>query len=222
MNTANKFLPAGILVCILSLLSPTVLTADQYFYDDNGRLQRSILGDVEITYQYDNGGNLLQTTYASTLSVSQQLQQLYIAYLGRPADSAGLDYWTNQIELGNISLEQIRVNIVNEQPEYLENYGQLDFPELTDRVYQNLFNREADAAGRDYWIGQLEAGKVAADQLIIAFVNGASEMDKVTLANKLFIAECFTSNEDAYSAEDIAGFLNEANSDSLTTICPGS
>jgi Domain of unknown function (DUF4214)/RHS Repeat len=203
------------------LFSPKAITDTiDYVYDQAGRLVSANYDNLVILYQYDNAGNLLQIKYRPVLSTSQQLQQLYVAYLGRPADSLGLAYWTEQIELGNISLDQIRVNIVNEQPEYLQNYGQLSYTELTDRVYQNLFNREAEQAGRDYWIEQLVLGNVAPDQLIIAFVNGALTIDSIILANKLFISECFTSNEQAYTPESISALLVAADSDAILSTCP--
>ncbi len=215
----DKIIVLTILVAF-GLIPASWSIADQYEYDGNGRLISAILGNVEITFTYDNGGNLLTRSYSKYLSLDQQLQQLYVAYLGRPADSAGLEYWVGQVELGNISLDQIRVNIVNEQPEYLENYGQLNNFDLTNTVYQNLFNREADEAGRDYWIEQLEVGNVSPDQLIIAFVNGASLMDNLTLDNKLFIAECFTEDEDQYTTEEIEQLLSGVDSESNLTSCP--
>lgn len=159
-------------------------------------------------------------SYGNDLTTSQQVQQLYIAYLGRAADPAGLAYWAGEIDQGLISLDQLRQNLVNEQPEYLENYGQLSNEELTDTVYENLFNREADAAGRDYWVGQLESGAVRQDQLIIAYVNGASEPDQLVLSNKLFIAECYTNDTGLYTSEQISVLLTQANSDSELSSCP--
>ncbi len=160
------------------------------------------------------------STNAAELSTSKQIQQLYIAYLGRAADPAGLEYWTGEVDAGLITLDQIRVNLVNEQPEYLENYGQLSNFDLTNKVYENLFNREADVAGRDYWVGQLDAGLVLPDQLIIAFINGASEADKVVVANKLFVAECYTNNTSAYSDEWVEQLLTQQGPDAALDTCP--
>ncbi len=154
------------------------------------------------------------------LTTEQEIQQLYLAYLGRPADTAGMEYWAGEVDAGLITLDQIRVNIVNEQPEYLANYGQLNNSDLTDTVYRNLFNREPDQAGKDYWINELELGKVLPDQLIIAFINGASDPDEIILANKLFIAECHTSGGDLYSDVAVSLLLSAVTSDESLTLCP--
>ncbi len=108
------------------------------------------------------------------LTTSQQIQQLYIGYLGRAADAAGLAYWSEEVDKGNITIDQIRVNIVNEQPEYLQNYGRLSNAELAVKVYENLLNRAPDQAGPDYWVGELESGAVPPASLIIAYINGIS------------------------------------------------
>ncbi|MEG2043234.1 MAG: DUF4214 domain-containing protein, partial [Hafnia sp.] len=57
-------------------------------------------------------------------TTSAQVQQLYVAYLGRAADKGGLDYWLGQLNAtpAKITLDQIRANFVNEQPEYKAAY----------------------------------------------------------------------------------------------------
>ena len=46
---------------------------------------------------------------------------------------------------------------------------------LIDSVYQSLLGREADAAGKDYWQGQLASGAIRYDQLAQAIANAAKE-----------------------------------------------
>ncbi len=138
-------------------------------------------------------------SFADSLTLRQQIQQLYVAYLGRPADPAGLDYWENQVNQGLISLDQLRGNIVNEQPEYIENYGLLSNEELAEAVYHGLFNRAPDAAGLAYWIEQLNLGNVLPEQLIVAYVNGAFPDDQSILRYKLIQSECYTNDPETYA-----------------------
>ena len=44
---------------------------------------------------------------------------------------------------------------------------------LIDSVYKSLLGRDADAAGRDYWQGQLSSGAITYDQLAQAIANAA-------------------------------------------------
>ena len=46
---------------------------------------------------------------------------------------------------------------------------------LIDSVYQSLLGRDADAAGKDYWQGQLASGAITYDQLAQAIANAAKE-----------------------------------------------
>lgn len=103
-----------------------------------------------------------------------QIQQLYTAYLGRPADRAGLDYWQEQ----NVSLADLRANLASDaQPEYVEMYGDRSRAELVEAVYQNMFGRAADAEGLDYWVNGGGASVPAGD-LQQLFIEAASTADR--------------------------------------------
>lgn len=119
------------------------------------------------------------------------VQSLYVGLLGRSADPAGLQYWSNQLDSGTISLEQLRANIVNEQPEYLSGIGSQSRSEAVSSIYENLFNRPPEAEGQSYWV--TGGGKdVNFDQLVLALINGASEEDTTALSNRVEVANTFT------------------------------
>lgn len=137
-------------------------------------------------------------------TVSQQIQQIYVGLLGRAADQAGLDYWTAEIEGGVLTIEELRANIVNEQPEYEAGLGSMTRAEAVAALYEALFNRAPEAEGLEYWVNG-EGSTVNFDQLILALINGASEADAAALANKVAAAEYYTSAVgDAYTAESAA------------------
>ncbi|SQG00497.1 outer membrane adhesin-like protein [Paucimonas lemoignei] len=127
-------------------------------------------------------------------TTSAQVQQLYVAYLGRAADKAGLDYWLNELNADTpvLTLENLRANFVTEQAEYADVYGGLSRSDTVIKIYNNLFGRAPDAAGLTYWT--TGAGStVNADQLLTAFVAGASTADAKVVANKVLVAEVYTS-----------------------------
>ena len=123
-----------------------------------------------------------------------QIQQLYVAYLGRAADKAGLDYWDAQLNAtpATLTLENLRANFVNEQPEYAAAYVGLNRTEIVSKIYLNLFGHPADAAGLAYWTTG-DGASVNADQLLVAFINGASASDAKIVANKVLVSEVYTS-----------------------------
>lgn len=118
---------------------------------------------------------------------AQQVQELYIAYLGRPADKAGLDYWMAELnaEPAVLTLEDLRANFVNEQPEYANTYGGLSTAQIVAKIYENLFGREGEADGLAYWTGEVQNGNVPVDMLLVAFLNGASEADRAVVDQKV-------------------------------------
>lgn len=121
---------------------------------------------------------------------SAQVQELYVALLGRAADKAGLDYWVSQInaEGSTLTLENVRANFVNEQAEYAATYGNLARADLVETIYTNLFERTPTAAEIAYWVQD----GVSADQLVVAFLNGASAADRTVVTNKVFVADAYT------------------------------
>lgn len=147
-------------------------------------------------------------------TTSAQVQQLYVAYLGRAADKGGLDYWLGQLNAdpAQITLDQIRANFVNDQPEYAAAYAGLTRSETVSKIYLNLFGRPADAGGLAYWTTGGGA-TVAADQLLVAFINGASATDAQTVANKVIVSEVYTSIAgSAYTQADATEVLNGVSS----------
>lgn len=151
-------------------------------------------------------------------TTSAQVQQLYVAYLGRAADKAGLDYWLNELNADNatLTLENLRANFVNEQQEYADVYGGLTREETVVKIYNNLFGRAPDAAGLTYWTTGAGA-TVNADQLLTAFVNGAGATDAKTVANKVLVAEVYTSTAGAnFSAADAAQIIANVTANNAT------
>lgn len=105
-----------------------------------------------------------------------QIQQLYTAYLGRAVDQEGVDYWTDA-EL-DLTVADLRFNLANEnQPEYVELYGNLSREDLVKAIYQNMFNRPADDNGLAYWTTG-EGSVVPANELQQLFIEAASDEDK--------------------------------------------
>jgi hypothetical protein len=141
--------------------------------------------------------NLLMAT------VSEQIQQIYIGLLGRAADKTGLDYWTNEIETNVLTLEQLRANIVNEQPEYAAGLGTQTRAQVVASLYENLFNRAPEAEGLEYWVNG-GGSTVNIDQLVLALIDGAAAADTLVLDNKTDAAEYYTTTAGADYTKDAA------------------
>ena len=151
-------------------------------------------------------------------TTSAQVQQLYVAYLGRAADKAGLDYWMAELNSvpATLTLENLRANFVNEQPEYADAYAGLTRSETVSKIYLQLFGHSADAAGLAYWTTGGGA-TVNADQLLQAFVNGASAADAKVIANKVLVAEVYTATAGAnYNKADATSIIEDVDGSSAS------
>ncbi len=123
----------------------------------------------------------------------EEIAKLYVATFNRAPDSAGLDYWTYH---SGLRLSQIAQSFFD-QPETQTLYP----PETSNRdfiksVYTNLFNREPDQAGWDYWENELNTGAFSKNRFIEAVINGAQDtedsLDITILSNKTTVGLYFS------------------------------
>jgi len=84
-------------------------------------------------------------------------RELYRAVLGRAPDTNGLEYWTNAL-VGGLYDKSTSYYAFLRTGEGQRNIGQ-----RVDQAYQDVFGREADAAGRAYWINRISSGKAPSD-----------------------------------------------------------
>lgn len=138
------------------------------------------------------------TTFTTT---NTQLESLYVGYFGRAADPAGLQYWTNQLNSGAMTLGRISASFAT-QSEAIAKYPYLASPTISDpttfvnSVYNQLFGHAPDTAGLAYWVAQLNANKgspAAVGQMILNIISGATGTDDTVVRNRVDVATDFTS-----------------------------
>ncbi len=151
-------------------------------------------------------------------ATSTQLQELYVAYFGRAADPAGLDYWTKK----GITTSKFAADMYA-QAEFKDVYGSLSTESQVNQIYENLFDRAADATGLLYWtqeidLGNLQLAEIATHLIWAAKNNAGSEDDKTALSNKTDAAIAYTAKvkEDAsailaYQAESTSPWKSGVN-----------
>ena len=132
----------------------------------------------------------------------KQITSLYLGYFNRAADRQGLDFWIGQANAGG-SLFDI-ANSFAAGSEYQSIYGGLSSSALIDRIYDNLFNRAPDAAGKAYWQAQLDGGMASAS-LIVNVISGAQGNDRLVLENTAIVAKDWTSRQSGIAQEIITG-----------------
>src|ERR1700754_2577127 len=126
--------------------------------------------------------------YASSISLSgdfremASIQGIYVALFGRPADPAGLAFY-NQVTDNGADLSKI--GDLTSSAEYLSRLEGKSASGIVETIFENLFNREADEAGLNYWADRLESKSVSINDVAIAILDGAQGDDSKTVDAKI-------------------------------------
>ena len=128
------------------------------------------------------------------------VQQLYVAYFNRPADVAGLNFWTGVLDNGT-STAVIAAEFAK-QTEYKSMFAGKVAEQIIDTVYMNMFGRHAEKAALDFYGPLVQNGTITIDKVVTDIVAGAQGTDGDAYNNKVAAAVAFT------DALDTAG--NEA------------
>lgn len=94
----------------------------------------------------------------AALTYFDQVQQLYIAYFGRPADPVGQAYWATQIDAANGSIASVIAGF-SASAESAALFGNSTTTQKVTAIYQNAFNRAPEATGLAYWAALLDSGR---------------------------------------------------------------
>ncbi|PVX76295.1 DUF4214 domain-containing protein [Paraburkholderia unamae] len=154
----------------------------------------------------------------STQATLDQIQELYIAYYGRPADADGLTYWAAQLDAQNGNLTSI-INAFATSAESVALYGaNASAEDLVTAIYQNVLHRAPDAAGLEFYAQALKAGTITAGSLALSVLNGVQNDDIATVQNELAAAHQFTAGATNYGGDTASAigrtFLSQVSSDS--------
>lgn len=128
----------------------------------------------------------MATTYYNNI------QQLYVAYFNRPADTAGLAYWETVVEGAKGSTAAVSAAFAA-SAEYQSTYSGMTNAQIVNAVYMNLFGRPAETAGQTYWANLLTNGQITIDQVVTQIAAGAQGTDATAYADKVAAATAFTS-----------------------------
>lgn len=137
------------------------------------------------------------------------VQRLYVAYFGRPADPAGLAYYAQRYmeeraptDVGGVSQAYgVNVNLTA----LIDSFGtsaesQALYPGDNDTfvnaIYRNLFSRDAEPAGKAFWVGNINSGAMTRAHAALAIMAGAQSTDLDLVNKKHKVATDFTNSLD--------------------------
>lgn len=137
------------------------------------------------------------------------IQKLYVAYFNRPADYEGLAFW-EKVLVGNGGNLAFVSSTFAKSNEYQQQIAGKSYFQIVNQIYQNLFNRDADVTGLEFWAARLREGTFTVDQIVKVIADNASDTDakdKTIYANKVAAATAFTA--ELNTAAEIIGYSGD-------------
>lgn len=106
------------------------------------------------------------TEYQGNLQAS--INQLYVSFLGRNADSAGLSYWTQQVSSGNAITATVKAAIAGSSEAVARAQS------VIKQYYRTYLGREVDGGGLQSWTSKVASGSMTLDDVLTA-IKGSAE-----------------------------------------------
>jgi len=150
---------------------------------------------------------VISTTSSSAIDI---VQKAYLSYYGRPGDPGGIDYWALKLDTVGSSWSTGILDAFGNSSEFQSQFGNFSPSELVNNIYMQLFNREAEQAGLDYFISLLTSEQSSLSQISVDILNGAAGDDAITINNKLLVCD--------YFSQKVAGGMTYSSTDAAKSI----
>lgn len=189
------------------VVQPDPLIPDDGFYD--GLVDGLVMSPVgivpgssqmgcSVTFRYFGTGSpgaqpfevvdprTFQTVFAGMTrpSATQKIAGLYIGFFERAGDFDGQNFWKTAAQnsgLSDLALMRAMAAGFANHPSFAATYGALSNDAYVDAIYLNVGGQPADAAGKAYWLGQINSGQLTRSEFVADFIFGLLEITEQTL-----------------------------------------
>ena len=143
---------------------------------------------------------------------ADSVQRLYVAYFNRPADPEGFEFYQARLPDGRTALqdelEVVANTWFNPSQEYLSMYAGMSDSQIVNQLYLNIFGRNAEPGGLDFWANALTNGDETVESIALQLSYSAQNDDRLVVANRIEAANVFTSKIDTSSERE--GYVGNA------------
>jgi hypothetical protein len=155
-------------------------------------------GGADIFNVFDGATGLSETDFENFI-------ELYIAYFNRAPDAVGLNFWGTAFANGTSLAESAALFVT--QDETIAAYpSDLSNSELVETIYENVLGRIPDQDGFDFWVGELDSGRIGRDIAILGILDGA-KADPPTDATQEFIDQQLADRAYLANKTDIGAYF---------------
>jgi FKBP-type peptidyl-prolyl cis-trans isomerase len=167
------------------------------------------------------------------------VQQLYVAYFGRPADTGGFASFKGQLAdigapndiqaligvYGSDARVKSLVDSFSSSAEAAALYGNGDTAAFVTAIYTNVLGRDPDAEGKAFWVGEINKGNLTRAGASLNIMAGAlknstaqGQLDAALVNKKITVALSFT---DTLIAAPVNGYSGDAAAARARTMLSG-
>ena len=139
-----------------------------------------------------NSYNLSQGLCDTHGSSGRYVQKIFIAYLGRPAAPAGLEYYADFLDSDMEGGKRVLFDDLYYSDEAQVLYDSTTIRQRINQFYRFMFNREALSGGLTYWLNQIAAGFFTVPASAAYIADAASNQDMAVLDAKQLAASKLT------------------------------
>jgi len=172
-------------------------------------------GDGSSTQVSSNQTRLLATSSTMQADYASVVQQLYVAYFGRPADPAGLTNFEKALLAANAptNIQDLNaayatspaikalIDSFGTSAESARLYGSGTTADFVGAIYQNVLGRTPLPAGSAFWADAISSGSLSQGNAALAIMAGALAnttaqgiLDGQLINNRLTVANYFTAH----------------------------
>ena len=123
-------------------------------------------------------------TGRSFSSAEQTVLSAYVAFYGRPADPGGLAFWSDRLDNEGGNLNSI-IDAFATSAEYEARFGSLSNTQLVTNLFQQLFGRDPDPEGLDFYVSSLNSGERTLQSISLDILFGAQNEDILIVDNRV-------------------------------------
>lgn len=141
------------------------------------------LDNVEVV-QYNDGISIIADNANEAI-----VGRLYEVLFDREADVPGLEYWLDALESG-MSISGIANSFVESQ-EFQDANASVSNEAFLANLYQGMAGREADQAGLEFWLTQMEENNFSKADVAVSFAQSAEAIELMGIDGNQYIIDIF-------------------------------
>jgi len=163
-----------------------------------GRSRESVVFELANSPEFVQLMVLPSASFATNVIIhpaEAQVFRLYQAVFQRDPDEGGFTAFTNAIQAGVLTVEDITPEFVS-SAEFQLTYGLLNDAEFVDLLYANVLPGNTDMQGRAMFTASLESGVLTRAEMVAEFVESFEFVQRMLEPAAEFVAAVFSSTSD--------------------------